>query len=95
MNPVDQQFNTLNEKLQHLLRHLNHLRKENEQLRTELNEARQGEAAAQTQVAEAKQQIAILKFAAGEMNDKDKKDFDHTISRYIRQLDKCIAYLSQ
>jgi hypothetical protein len=42
-----------------------------------------------------KQQAAILKFAAGEMNEKDKKEFELTITRYIRQIDKCIAYLSQ
>jgi chromosome segregation ATPase len=95
MNPIDHQFNTLNEKLQLLLKRVTHLQKENQQLRTELHEARQAEAAAQTEVEKLKQQAAILKFAAGDMNEKDKKEFERTISRYIRQLDKCIAYLSQ
>jgi predicted nucleic acid-binding Zn-ribbon protein len=95
MDALDQQFNTLNDKLQQLLKHMGHLQKENGQLRTELQQAREREAAAQAQVDELKQQAAILKFAAGEMNDKDKKEFELTISRYIRQLDKCIAYLSQ
>lgn len=95
MNPIDQQFNTLNEKLQQLLKHVSHLQRENQQLRTELHDARNAEAAAQAQVDELKQQAAILKFAAGSLHDKDKKDFERTISRYIRQLDKCIAHLSE
>jgi hypothetical protein len=53
------------------------------------------EATAQAQIDELKQQAAILKFAAGQMNERDKKEFETTISRYIRQIDKCITYLSQ
>jgi hypothetical protein len=36
-----------------------------------------------------------LKFAAFEMTEQDKKEFERTINRYIRQIDKTIAYLSQ
>jgi chromosome segregation ATPase len=95
MNPIDQQFNTLNEKLQQLLKHVGHLQKENQQLRAELRKAHEAETSAYAEVQELKQQAAILKFAASDMNEKDKKEFERTISRYIRQLDKCIAYLSQ
>jgi hypothetical protein len=58
-------------------------------------QARASEATAQAEAEGLKQQAAILKFAAGEMNEKDKKEFELTITRYIRQIDKCIAYLSQ
>jgi phage host-nuclease inhibitor protein Gam len=95
MNVLDQQFNTLNDKLQLLLKQMGQLQRENSQLRTELRQARESEAAAQAQVDELKQQAAILKFAAFDMTEADKKEFERTISRYIRQLDKTIAYLSQ
>lgn len=95
MNTVDQQFTILNDKLQQVLKRISHLQKENAQLRTELHAAHEKETAAQAQVDELKQQASILKFAAGGLNDKDKKDFERTISRYIRQIDKCIAYLSR
>lgn len=95
MNDLDQQFNTLNEKLQQLLKHLAQLQRENEQLRADLVQARQSEADAQAQAEALKQQTAILKFAAFEMTERDKKEFENTISRYIRQIDKCIAYLSR
>jgi len=29
------------------------------------------------------------------MPERDKKEFERTITRYIRQIDKTIAYLSQ
>jgi chromosome segregation ATPase len=95
MSRIDQQFNTLNDKLQLLLKRMAHLQRENEQLRADLQAAIKKEAAAHAQVDELKQQAAILKFAAGQMSERDKKEFETTISRYIRQIDKCIAYLSQ
>jgi outer membrane murein-binding lipoprotein Lpp len=95
MSRIDQQFNTINDKLQQLLKRMAHLQRENDQLRADLQAATKNEAAAHVQIDELKQQAAILKFAAGQMSDRDKKEFETTISRYIRQIDKCIAYLSQ
>jgi regulator of replication initiation timing len=95
MSRIEQQLNTLNDKLQLLLKRMAHLQRENEQLRADLQAAIKKEAAAHAQVDELKQQAAILKFAAGQMSERDKKEFETTISRYIRQIDKCIAYLSQ
>ena len=95
MSTIDQQFNTINDKLQQLLKRIAHLQRENDQLRADLQAAMKSEAAAQVQIDELKQQAAILKFAAGQMSDRDKKEFETTISRYIRQIDKCITYLSQ
>ena len=95
MSRIDQQFNTINDKLQQLLKRMAHLQRENDQLRADLQAATKNEAAAHVQIDELKQQAAILKFAAGQMSERDKKEFETTISRYIRQIDKCIAYLSQ
>ena len=41
------------------------------------------------------QRIAILKYAAGELPESEKKQFEKTINGYIRELDKVIAFLSQ
>jgi hypothetical protein len=92
---VDQQFNIVNDKLQLLLKQLARVQKENEKLRTELEETRGKEQAALQRIDELQQQTAILKYAAGEMNDKEKKDFEKQINHYIREIDKCIAFLSQ
>ncbi len=92
---VDQQFTALYEKVQGLLRQYNRLEKENEKLRDELEESRNRENATQGKVEELQQQIAILKLAAGEMTDKDKKTFERRLNQYIREIDKAIAYLSE
>lgn len=92
---VDQQFNTIGDKLQLLLKAVARLQKENERLKSELHGAREREQAAYQRVEELQQQAAILKYAAGDMSDKEKKDFERKINQYLREIDKCIAYLSQ
>ena len=44
---------------------------------------------------ELQQQVAVLKLAAGEMSDKDKKTFERKLNQYIKEIDKAIAYLSE
>ena len=92
---IDQQFNQLNEKLQLLLKQQNRLKKENERLRMELEECKTKEAGYQQKIDELGQQIYVHKLAAGEMSEKDKKDFEKKINQYIREIDKCIAFLGQ
>ena len=92
---VDQQFNTINEKLQQLLRQYNRLQKENERLREELNQANEKERQVHGRVDELQQQISILKLSSGDMNEKDKKEFEKKINQYLKEIDKCISFLSQ
>lgn len=92
---VDQQFNTVADKLQQLLKAMARLQRDNERLKEELHSAREKEGAARQRIEELQQQTAILKYAAGEMDEKEKKDFEKKINQYIKQIDKCIAYLSQ
>ena len=92
---LDQQFNTINDKLQQLLKQFGRLQKENERLKEELHAARQKERDSLFQADELQQQIGILKLAAGELNDKDKRDFEKKVNVYIREIDKCISFLSQ
>ena len=92
---LDQQFNSINEKLQQLLKQYNRLQKENEQLKEELQQARDTESATQQKMEELQQQVSILKLASGESNEKDKKEFEKKINQYIREIDKCISFLSQ
>ena len=92
---VDQQFTTLYDKLQALLKQYSRLEKENEKLREELEESKQREGATLGKVEELQSQISILKLAAGEMSEKDKKTFERQLTQYIKEIDKTIAYLSE
>ena len=92
---LDQQFNIINEKLQQLLKQQARLKKENEQLKLTLEQQKTDQAKTQTRFDELAQQVSILKLAAGEMDEKDKKDFEKKINKYIKEIDKCIAYLGE
>jgi cell division septum initiation protein DivIVA len=92
---VDQQFTALTEKLQQLLQRHHRLQRETDKLKEELEQARKREAACQGRVDELQQQVAVLKLAAGEMSDKDKKTFERKLTQYIKEIDKAIAYLSE
>ena len=92
---LDQQFNIINEKLQQLLKQQARLKKENERLRLELEACREKENSFQQKIDELAQQNSILKLAGGDMNEKDKKEFERKINSYIKEIDKCIAFLGQ
>ncbi|HEX2534295.1 MAG TPA: hypothetical protein VHK69_11190 [Chitinophagaceae bacterium] len=92
---VDQDFTRVVEKLQLLLRQHQRVRREAERLRAELERARRVTEAQAARTAELEQQIAIMKFAAGEMNDSEKKAFEKQLNQYVREIDRCIAFLSQ
>ena len=92
---VDQQFTTLNEKLQQLLKQYSRLQKENERLKEELVQSRKRENETLNRVDQLQQQNGILKLTTGDMNDRDKKDFEKKVNQYLREIDKCISFLSQ
>ena len=92
---LDQQFNIINDKLQLLLKQYNRLQKENERLKDELAHARRTEIKNRDQMEEFQQQVSILKVTSGDMSDRDKKDFEKKINQYIKEIDKCIAFLGQ
>ncbi|HEX6332987.1 MAG TPA: hypothetical protein VFZ78_02105 [Flavisolibacter sp.] len=92
---VDQQFNALHDKLQLMLKQFARLQKDNEKLRGELDAAQAKQEQTLQQMDVMQQQISILKLAAGDLPEKEKKEFEKKISFYIREIDKCISYLSQ
>lgn len=78
---LDQQFNTINDKLQQLTRQYGRLARENERLKEELRIARQKEEAAQARIEEYEQQVSILKVSSGDWNERDKKEFEKKINQ--------------
>jgi hypothetical protein len=61
----------------------------------QLEEYKKQESGYQQKINELSDQIGILKLAGGDMNQKDKKDFERKINQYIKEIDKCIAFLGQ
>jgi hypothetical protein len=92
---VDQQLNTVQEKLQLLLKQHNRLKRENEQLRQLLQEQKEQQGLSLQLIEQLEQQVTILKYATTEMNEADKKEFERKINLFLKEIDKCIAFLSQ
>lgn len=95
MSQFDAIINRFNAKFQQLLKTTAALKKENEQLSAELMQAKQDKEADMAALTELRQQVAILKSAAGQMNEADKAAFQKQINQHIRDIDKCIAILSE
>jgi ribosomal protein L23 len=92
---LDQQFKTIHGKLEILLKQYAQLQKDNEILTAEVANLTAKNTAQQLLVDQFSMQVDILKVAAGNMDEKEKKNFDKQIGQYLKEIDKCIALLSE
>lgn len=84
----------IGQKLQLLLKQQEQLLRENERLKTQL-ELRDAELKeTRDAAASLEEQVAILKTAAGNMDERSKKDFEKRINQYLKDIDKVIAHLN-
>ncbi|RYY86194.1 MAG: hypothetical protein EOO15_15145 [Chitinophagaceae bacterium] len=84
----------LQEKLQQLVKQQQRLRKENAELQQQLARAAEERQTLSTQVQDLQQAVSLMKLAAGNLNDTEKKEFEKQVTRFVKEIDKCIAYLS-
>ena len=92
---IDLQFNSINEKLQEVLKRYSRIQKENDRLKEELLQSKNNETTMHQKIDELHQQLSILKLASGELSPKDRKDFERKVSQYVKEIDRCISFLSQ
>jgi hypothetical protein len=95
MTDLDIHIKRIQEKLQRLLKQYNDLEKENTQLKKELEKSAQQTSQHQQTVDILKQQVDVLKISSGTWDENDKKEFEKRINHYIKEIDKCIALLSE
>ncbi len=95
MSSQEEQLKRIQDKLQQLLKYHTGVLKENKRLKEDLQKAEQKLLTQQKNADELKQQVSILKLNAGEMSEADKKEFEKRISRYIKEIDRCIAMLGE
>ena len=82
-------------KLQSLLKDHQALQKENEKLRAEITRKAGIEMELKEKSQQLEAQVNILKASTGQMDEASKKAFEKQINHYIREIDRCIAMLSQ
>lgn len=92
---VENRLNLLQQRLESFVKEYRRVQKENARLKQLLAQNEKAETQREAQVQELQQQLEILKFAAGEMDAKDKKAFEKRLNQYIRDVEKCIAVLSE
>ncbi len=95
MSVLVENIKRINGKLQQLLRQYQLLQKENEQLKGVIQELKISKENELLRISQFEQQVGILKSAAGKMNETDRKLYEKQINQYIREIDKCIALLSE
>jgi hypothetical protein len=95
MTESEVQLKRIHDKLQELLRQHAALQKENVQLKEQLDTVKIQASLQLKNVEELKQQVSILKMGTGEMSETDKKEFEKRINTYLKEIDRCIAMLSE
>lgn len=94
MSTIGEHINSINTKLQLLLKKYAALQKENLNLGNEIEILRKNEKEYLEKINSLEIQTGILKASAGKLNDKEKHDFEKKINQYIKDLDKCMAMLN-
>ena len=95
MSDVEKQLKRIQDKLQQVLKQHAALQKENLRMREELDKKDRQSAANQQNIEELKQQVEVLKITSGDWDENDKKEFEKRINSYLKEIDRCIALLSE
>lgn len=94
MSVLEEHINSINAKLQLLLKKHAAIQKENSIFNSEIDKYKKNERDYLQKIDSLEIQAGILKAATGKLNDKEKRDFEKRINQYIKDLDKCIAMLN-
>ncbi|MFD2919705.1 hypothetical protein ACFS6H_08315 [Terrimonas rubra] len=89
----EEQAKRILEKLQQMLKVNASLRREKELLENEISQHKNKLVQAQEAIGRLEQQVELLKFTGTPMTDEEKKQFERRINTYLKEIDKCIAYL--
>jgi len=95
MSDLEKQLKRIQDKLQQVLKDHAALQKENLRLKEELDKNRTQSFANQQNIEDLKQQVDVLKITSGDWEEGDKKEFEKRINSYIKEIDRCIALLSE
>jgi chromosome segregation ATPase len=83
------------DKVQQLMRRSKAMQQESDRLRRTLTETEEKLRQAQEQINLLRMQLDVLKMNAGELNTADKKEIEKKLNGYLKEIDRCIALLSE
>jgi chromosome segregation ATPase len=92
---IETQISRIQNKLNELLKRHAALQKQNIQQQEIIAGLKKDNEVNEKKIRAMEEQQYILKSAAGNLGDTDKKAFEQIIGKYIKEIDKCIALLSE
>lgn len=95
MSPSELQLKRIQEKTQQLLKQFQQLQVENEQLKKEVKLSVEKQETYKSQLETLEEKVAVLKTAAGQLNEADKKEVEKRLNHYLKEIDRCITMLSE
>ena len=95
MPETPDQLKRIQEKLQLLLKRHAALQKENVKLKEQLGEFSRQNHVQQENLDNLRQQVDVLKLHTGDMSESDRKELEKRINSYLKEIDRCIALLSE
>lgn len=95
MSSAEQHLKRIQDKLQLLLKNHISLQKENTQLKLEIDKSKKQSIQQQKNIDDLKQQVDIMKLSTRKMSTTDKKELEKRINSYLKEIDRCIALLSE
>ena len=90
----EQSLQRINDKLQQVAQRYQSLQKENQQLTREIRVLKERDDAREKKIIELELKLAAIKTATGRLDDSEKREIDKRLNHYIREIDRCIALLS-
>jgi archaellum component FlaC len=95
MEGLQDQLKRVTEKLQQVVQRYHLLQKEHEQLSREVISLRDKEKARLLRIDELEMKMTALQSVTVQLSETEKREVEKRINRYIREIDRCIALLSE
>ncbi len=95
MSEVFSQITRITKKVQEHLQQMTVLQKEFDHQKSVMREMKEKQLKLEEQVRLLHEKNQVLKAAAGNLADPEKKGLETLINKYMRDIDKCIAMLSE
>ena len=95
MTELEIHIKRIQDKLQQVLKQQVSLQSENLRLKKDLEKITKQSLSFQHTIDELKQQVSVLKITSGNWEENDKKDFEKRINSHLKEIDRCIAILSE
>ena len=95
MTTLDQHIQSLQQKMQLLVKKYQQLEKENTKLKEELIRLKETQSEKKQEVEVLEMQNAMLKASQQHLDVKEKKELEKKLSNYIKEIDRCIALLTE